>query len=119
MTSLTSFERCKAALGSYKVVRRFEEKLIRHNLHFTEDGQLDYKRYRCESLSLEGLRGLSDFVCVVMFPEGVPPLKCRFKRAVECLEQILAVSPNVWIVNETRSGVIEIYRGSVTLCNLR
>lgn len=114
---MTSFEKCEAALGSYKVVRRFEEKLIRNNLRFNESGRLDFGRYRCESLSLEELRRFPDAQCVVLFPEGVPPLKCRFKRVMECLEQILAVSPRVWIVNENR--VIEIWHGVITACDLR
>lgn len=114
----SSFEKCKAALGSYKVVRRFEEKMIRHNLHFTDNGRLDFKRYRCESLSPEELRRLPDFPCVIVFSEdGVPPLKCRFKRAMECLNEVLAVSGRVWILSGTR--VIEIYNGTFTLCELR
>ena len=105
---MTSFEKCIATLGNYRIVRRFEEKLIRLNLHFTDYGRLDFKRYRSESLSLNELLLLPDFPCVIVFSEaGVPPIKCRFKRALECLNEVLAVSANIWIMNESRTSVIE------------
>lgn len=118
---MTGFERCKAALGSYKVVRRFEEKMIRGSLHFTDSGRLDYSRYKsARDISLDELRRLPDFPCVIVFSEaGVPPLKCRFKRVLECLDEITAASPCVWIMNGDLSGVVEIWRGVMTACELR
>ncbi len=110
---MTAFEKCKAALGSYKVVRRFEEKLIL--------GRLDYSRYKsARDISRDELLCLPDFLCVIVFSEaGTPPIKCRFKQAVECLDYITAVSPCVWIMNGDLSGVIEIWRGVMTACGLR
>lgn len=118
---MTAFEKCKAALGSYKVVRRFEEKLILRRLYLTQSGRLDYSRYKsARDISRDELLCLPDFLCVIVFSEaGVPPIKCRFKRASECLDYVTAVSPCVWIMNGDLSGVIEIWRGVMTACDLR
>lgn len=117
---MTSFEKCKAALGSYRVARKFEEKLLLRSLHLTDNGRLDIKRYRSLGASLDELSRLPDFPCVIVFSDmSVPPIKCRFKRALSCLNDVLAVSAGVWILNESRAGVIEIYRGAVTMCDPR
>lgn len=119
---MTAFEKCKAALGSYKVARKFEEKLILGNLHFTDYGRLDFRRYgSARDITLGELARLSDFPCVIVFSDmSVPPIKCRFKRALECLDEVMAVSRCVWILNDDRTRVIEFYcDGSVTMCDMR
>lgn len=119
---MTAFDKCKAALGSYKVARKFEEKLIFGNLHFTDYGRLDFRRYKsARDMSLGELPRLPDFPCVIVFSEArLPPIKCRFKRALECLNDVLAVSRCVWILDDDRTRVIEFYcDGSVTICGMR
>lgn len=119
---MTAFEKCKAALGSYKVARKFEEKLILGNLHFTDYGRLDFRRYgSARDITLGELARLPDFPCVIVFSDmSVPPIKCRFKRALECLDEVMAVSRCVWILNDDRTKVIEIYYdGSITVCDMR
>lgn len=112
-----SFDKFTAALGSYKIVRKFEEKLLLGGLKF-DGGRLDFRRYRTESLSYGELSRLPDFPCVVVFSgAGVPPIKCRFKRLLACLDAALAVSPNMWMIDESRWRVIEFYRGEITVCN--
>lgn len=115
-----SFDKFTAALGSYKIVRKFEEKLLFGSLRLTTDGgRLDFRRYRTESLSLGELSRLPDFTCIVVFSgAGVPPIKCRFKRLLACLDAALAVSPNMWMIAESRSRVIEFYRGEITVCDI-
>ena len=119
---MTSYEKCKAALGSYKVARKFEEKLILGNLHFTDYGRLDFRRYKpVRDISPGELARIPDFSCVIVFSDmSVPPIKCRFKRALECLNEVLAVSGCVWVLNDDRTKVIEFYYdGSITACDLR
>lgn len=112
------FDKFTAALGSYKIVRKFEEKLLFGSLHL-DCGRLDFRRYRTESLSLGELSRLPDFTCVVVFSgTGVPPIKCCFKRLLACLDAALAVSPNMWIIDESRSRVIEFYHGEITVCDI-
>lgn len=116
---MTAFDKCTAALGSYKIVRKFEEKLLFGSLCLTDSGRLDFRRYRTESLSLGELFQLPDFTCVIVFSgAGVPPIKCRFKRLLSCLDTALAVSPNMWMIDESRLRVIEFYRGEITVCEL-
>lgn len=113
-----SFDKFTAALGSYKIVRKFEEKLLFGSLHL-DGGRLDFRRYRTESLSLGELSRLPDFTCIVVFSgAGVPPIKCRFKRLLACLDAALAVSPIFWITDESRSRVIELFRGEITVCDI-
>lgn len=119
---MTSFEKCKAALGSYKVARKFEEKLILGSLHFTDYGRLDFRRYKSvRDVSLGELVRLSDFSCCIVFSDTqLAPIKCRFKRALECLNEVLAVSRCVWILNNNLTKVIEFYYdGSITACDIR
>ena len=119
---MTAFEKCKSALGSYKVVRKFEEKLILGNLHFTDYGRLDFRRYKsARGISFSEMARLSDFSCCIVFSDtNIPPVKCRFKRALECLNEILAVSRSVWILNNDFTKVIEFYYdGSITVCDMR
>lgn len=118
---MTSFEKCKAAPGSYKVVRRFEENLIRRNLFLADNGRLDLHKYRSSSeLSLDELRRISDIPCVIVFSEpDVPPIKCRFKRAVECLDEVAGVSGCFWITNGDCTSVIEFYRKTAVMFTLR
>lgn len=80
---MTAYDGLKAALGSYKVVRKFEEKLILGSLHFTDYGRLDFRRYKsARDITLGELARLPDFPCVIVFSDtSVPPIKCRFKRA--------------------------------------
>lgn len=114
-----SFDKFTAALGSYRIVRKFEEKLLFGSLRLTDGGRLDFRRYRTESLSYGELSRLPDLPCVIVFPDaGVPPIKCRFKRLLSCLDAALAVSPNMWIIDESRSRVIEFYHGEITVCEL-
>ncbi len=113
------FEKCKAALGSYKTVRKFEEKLILRNLFFI-DGRLDVKRYRSTGMSLGELSQIPDFQCVILFSApNVPPIKCRFKRALQSLNEIMQVSAVFWIMNERFNYVVEFYRGTASVCELR
>ena len=119
---MTAFEKCKAALGSYKVARKFEEKQILGNLHFTDYGRLYYRRYKSvRDISLGELARLSDFSCCIVFSDTqLPPIKCRFKRVLEQLNEVLAVSGCVWILNDDLAKVIEFYYdGSITVCGLR
>lgn len=110
-----SFDKFKAALGSYKIVRKFEEKLLFGSLCLTDSGRLDFRRYRTESLSLGELLQLPDFTCVIVFSgAGVPPIKCRFKRILSCINDAEEVSPRFFIVNATRAEIIEISRGEIT-----
>lgn len=118
---MTSYEKCKAALGSYKVARKFEEKLIFGSLRFTDGGRLDFRQYGSSRGSSPGeLSRLPDFPCVIVFSDtGVPPIKCRFKRALQCLNEVLAVSRCVWILNDSFTSVIEFYHnGEVTMCGM-
>lgn len=119
---MTSYERLKAVLGSYRVVRKFEEKLILGSLHFTDYGRLDFRRYKsARDISPGELSRLPDFSCCIVFPDAqLPPIKCRFKRALECLNEVLAVSRCVWILNNDLTKVIEFYyEGSITACDTR
>lgn len=113
-----SFDKLTAALGSYKIVRKFEEKLLLGCLRL-DGGQLDFRRYKTVSADLDELHRMPDFRCVVVFPgAGVPPIKCRFRQLLSCLNMALAVSPNMWIINASCSRVIEFYQGMVTICVL-
>ena len=119
---MTAYDGLKAALGSYKVARKFEEKLILGNLHFTDYGRLDFRRYKSvRDISLSELARLPDFSCCIVFSDGgFPPIKCRFRRALECLNEVLAVSGCVCVLNDDRTKVIEFYYdGSITACDLR
>lgn len=118
---MTSYEKCKAALGSYKVVRKFEEKLLLRSLHFTDGGRLDFRQYGSAYVaSLGELSRLPDFPCVVVFSDTqLPPIKCRFKRVLECLNEVLAASANIWVLNDGFTSVIEFYHnGEVTMCGM-
>lgn len=118
---MTEFEKCKAALGSYKVVKKFEEKLLLRNIHLSDYGRLDFRRYKsAHDISFEEISRLPDFLCCVIFSDpNIPPLKCRFKRMLECKKEVLAVSRNIWVLNENCSKIIEIYRGgTITLCEI-
>lgn len=118
---MTSYEKCMAALGSYKVVRKFEEKLLFRSLHFTDGGRLDFHRYKsARDVSLGELMRLSDFPCVVVFSDTqLPPIKCCFKRVLECLNEVLTASRCVWIMDDDRTRVIEFYHnGEVTMCGM-
>lgn len=113
-----SFDKLTAALGSYKIVRKFEEKLLLGSLRLDGGGRLDFRRYRTEILSFAELERTPDFSCVIVFSgAGVPPIKCRFKRLLSCLNEALAVSPIFWIMNESRARVIEFYYGEITACD--
>lgn len=112
-----SFDKFKAALGSYKVVRKFEEKLLLGYLRLDDSGQLDFKRYDTMGAYPDELWRISDFRCVVVFPKtGFPPIKCGFYRLLECLITALAVSPYMWVIGTNGSRVIEFYQGMITIC---
>lgn len=119
---MTAFDKCTAALGSYKIVRKFEEKLLLGNLHFIESGsgRLDFRRYKsARDISLAELSRLPDFTCCIVFPDGkLPSIKCRFKRFLACLDEVLEVSRVVWIADESRRRVIEFYHGEITACDI-
>lgn len=85
---MTSYEKCKAALGSYKVARKFEEKLILRHLHLTDRGRLDFRRYKsARDMSFAELSRLPDFTCCIVFSDPqLPPIKCRFKLMLKCLK---------------------------------
>lgn len=114
------FDKFTAALGSYKIVRKFEEKLITRRLYLADSGRLDFRKYRSSrDISLSELSALPDFPCAVVFPgAGVPPIKCRLKLLLSCLNEALAVSPIFWVTDESRSRVIEFYHGEITVCEL-
>lgn len=117
--SSESFDKFTAALGSYKIVRKFEEKLLFGSLRL-DGGRLDFRKYRsARDISLTELSALTDFPCAVVFPgAGVPPIKCRFKRLLACLDAALAVSRNMWMIDESRSRVIDFYHGEITVCDI-
>lgn len=115
---MTDFDKLKTALGSYKIVRKFEEKLLLGSLHLDDGGQLDFRRYKTAGAVLDELKRMPDFRCVVVFPgAGVPSIKCGFRQLLECLNKALAVSPCMWII-DSRSRIIEFYHGMVTICVL-
>lgn len=114
---MTDFDKLKTALGSYKIVRKFEEKLLLGCLHL-DGGQLDYRRYKTGGAYLDELKRMPDFRCVVVFPgAGVPPIKCRFIQLLECFNYALAVSPCMWII-DSRSRIIDFSHGMATICVL-
>lgn len=117
---MTSYDGLKAALGSYRIVRKFEEKLLLGSLRLTEGGRLDFRRYKsAQDISPSELSRLPDVLCYIIFPDpNLPPIKCRLKLLLSCLNEALAVSPSFLILDESCSRVIEFYRGAITICEV-
>lgn len=107
---MTAFDRLKAALGSYKIVRKFEEKLLLGSLKL-DDGRLDIRRYRAAELP----RSIENNQCVVLFPSTEnPPIKCGFLQLSRCLNEVAEVSQYALILLVNRAEIIEISRGEIT-----
>lgn len=107
---MTAIDKLKAALGSYKIVRKFEEKLLLGSLKL-DGGRLDIRRYRAAELP----RGIENIPCVIIFPSTEnPPIKCGFSQISRCLNEIAAVSQYALILLANRSEIIEIARGEIT-----
>ncbi|MDE6732193.1 MAG: hypothetical protein K2J77_04885 [Oscillospiraceae bacterium] len=112
---MTAFDKLKAALGSYKIVRKFEEKLLLGSLKL-DGGRLDIRRYRVAELP----RSIENIPCVILFPNTEnPPIKCGFLQMSRCLSEIAAVSHYALIVLVNRAEIIEIYRGEITIVTPR
>ncbi len=112
---MTAFDSLKAALGSYKIVRKFEEKLLLGSLKL-DGGRLDIRRYRVAELP----RSIENIPCVIIFPSTEnPPIKCGFSQISRCLNEIAAVSQYALILLANRSEIIEISRGEITVFALR
>ena len=115
---MTLFEECLAALGSYKIAKLYEAKMALAQLKLTEYGRLDLKRYKSpHRVTLPELRKLSDFSCYVIYNNAeLPVIKCRFKRVLECLDNVLAPSFDTWILSENYTKIIEFHRsGEINL----
>ena len=115
---MTLFDECLAALGSYKIVKIFEEKMALAQIKVTEYGRLDLKRYRSyRRITLPELKKLPDFFCYVIYDDAkLPVIKCRFKRVMECLDDVLAPSFDTWILSEDYSKIIEFHHsGEINL----
>lgn len=106
---MTAIDKLKATLGSYKIVRKFEEKLLLGSLKL-DGGRLDIRRYRAVELP----RSIENIPCVIIFPSTEnPPIKCGFSRISRCLNEIAAVSQYALILLVNRAEIIEISRGEV------
>ena len=108
---MTLFEECLAALGSYKIAKIFEEKMALAQIKVTEYGRLDLKRYKSyRQITLSELNRLPDFSCYVIYDNArLPVIKCRFKRVMECLDDVLAPSFDTWILAEDHTKIIEFH----------
>lgn len=115
---MTLFEECLAALGSYKIVKLFEEKMALAQIKLTEYGRLDLKRYRSyRRITIPELQRLPDFSCYVIYDDAkLPVIKCRFKRVMECLDDVTAASFDTWILSEDYTKIIEFHHsGEINL----
>lgn len=114
---MTLFEECLAALGSYKVARLYDAKMALANLPLTDYGHLDLKRCgSARDVSLSELSRLPDFSCYVIWDNAeIPVIKCRFKRVLGCLDDVLAVAFITWILAEDFSKAVEFHEGRITL----
>lgn len=118
---MTLFEECLTALGSYKIAKVYEAKMALANLRLTDHGRLDYRRYKSSrGMSLSELGALPDFACYIIYNNAeLPVIKCRFKQAINCLDDVLAPAFDTWILDERYSRIIEFYHdGSVTLAEI-
>lgn len=112
---MTAFESLKSALGSYKIVRKFEEKLLFGTLKL-DGGRLDICYYRSANFP----RLAAESPCVILFPSTEnPPIKCSFFQAKRCLNEIAAVSNYALILLVSRAEIIEISRGEITFFSPR
>lgn len=119
---MTLFDECLAALGSYKVVKLFEEKMALAQIRLTEYGRLDLKRYTSYSrVTLSELQRLPDFSCYVIYGDAkLPVIKCRFKRVMECLDDVTAPSFDTWLLAEDYTRIIEFHHsGEINLVEVR
>lgn len=115
---MTLFEECLAALGSYKIVKIFEEKMALAQIKLTGYGRLDLRRYRSyRQITLSELQKLPDFSCYVIYDDAkLPVIKCRFKRVMECLDDVLAPSFDTWLLAEDYTKIIEFHHsGEINL----
>lgn len=119
---MTLFEECLAALGSYKVVKLFEEKMALAQIRLTEYGRLDLKRYGSHRrITIPELQRLPDFSCYVIYDDAkLPVIKCRFSRIMKCLDDVLAPSFDTWLLSEDYSIIIEFHHsGEINLVDVR
>ncbi len=106
---MTAFESLKAALGSYKIVRKFEEKLLLGSLKL-DGGRLDIRRYRAVNFP----QIAAETACVIIFPSTEnPPIKCGFSQLSKLPNEIAAVSQYALILLVNRAEIIEISRGEI------
>ena len=118
---MTLFEECLAALGSYKIVKIFEEKMALAQIKLTEYGRLDLKRYRSSRrITLSELQRMPDYSCYVIYDNSkLPVIKCRFRRVMECIDDVLAPSFDTWILSEDYSTIIEFHHsGEINLAEV-
>ena len=108
---MTLFDECLAALGSYKIVKLFEEKMALAQIKVTEYGRLDLKRYKSyRRITLSELQRMTDFSCYVIYDDAkLPMIKCRFKRVLECLDDVTAPSFDTWLLAENYTKIIEFH----------
>ncbi len=118
---MTLFEKCLAALGSYKIAKVYEAKMALANLRLTDRGRLDFRRYKSSrGIALSELGGLGDFSCYIIYNnDELPVVKCRFKQALMCLDDVLAPASGTWILDERYSRIIEFFHdGQITLAEI-
>lgn len=118
---MTLFDECLAALGSYKIVKLFEEKMALAQIKVTEYGRLDFKKYKSyRRITLLELQRLPDFSCYVIYDDAkLPLIKCRFKRVMECLDDVTAPSFDTWLLAEDYTKIIEFHHsGEINLVEI-
>ena len=118
---MTMFEECLDAIGSYKIAKLYEAKMAMANLRLTDYGRLDFRRYKSSrGMSLSELRSLGDFSCYIIYNNAdLPVIKCRFKHALDRLDDVLAPAFDTWILDERYSRIIEFYHdGQITLAEI-
>ena len=118
---MTLFDECLSALGSYKIAKLYEAKMALAQIRLTEYGRLDLKRYRStRRITLSELQRLPDFSCYVIYDNAeLPVIKCRFKRVLECLDDVLAPSFDTWILAEDYTKIIEFHHsGEINLAEI-
>lgn len=117
---MTLFEECLEALGSCEIVSERESGAALEALPLTDYGHLDKKA--CGSfreVSLSEMSEMPDFSYYVIWDNAeIPVIKCRLKDALNCLDDVLAVSFITWLLAEDFSYAAEFHEGRIILGKL-
>lgn len=117
---MTLFEECLEALGGYEIVSERESGAALKALPLTDYGHLDKRACRSfREVSLSDMTEMPEISCYVIWDNAeIPVIRCRLKDALNCLDDVLAVSFITWLLAEDFSFAAEFHEGEIKLVQL-